>query len=106
MFGEVVGGDEGQDMGLEAFQIVVMVDLDRGVLDRAVHPLGLAVGPRVIGLGQSVLDAMFDADAIEDVRTEQASAGSLSVLGQVGEGYAVVGEHNVDLVGEGLDPRP
>jgi hypothetical protein len=54
-----LGGDEGQDMGLEAFQIVVVEDLDRGVLDGAVHALGLAVGPRVIGLGEPVLDAVI-----------------------------------------------
>ena len=80
--GEVVGGDEGQDMSLQAFQVVVVVDLDRGVLDRAVHPLGLAIGPRVVGLGQPVLDAMFDADAVEDVRTEQACAGPIPFLGR------------------------
>src|ERR1700722_2752189 len=48
VLGEVVGGGEGQDMGLQAVQIVVVEDC--GVLDRAVHSLGLAVGPRVIGL--------------------------------------------------------
>ena len=51
MFGEVVSGDEGRDVGFEVFQVVVMVGLDRGVLDRAVHPLSLAVGPRVVRLG-------------------------------------------------------
>ena len=35
MFGEVVSGDEGRDVGFEVFQVVVMVGLDRGVLDRA-----------------------------------------------------------------------
>ena len=69
MLGEVVGGDEAQDMGLEAFQVVVVVDLDRGVFDRAVYSLGLAVGPRVAGLGQPMLDTVGDADAVEDVRT-------------------------------------
>ena len=42
VLGEVVGGDEGQDMGLQAVQIVVVEDLDCGVLDRAVHSLGWA----------------------------------------------------------------
>ena len=62
-------------MGLQAFQVVVVVDLDCGVIDRAVHPLGLAVGPRVVGLGQPVLYPVGDADAVEDVRTEVAAAG-------------------------------
>src|SRR3984957_1857172 len=43
VLGEVVGGDEGQDMGLQAVQIVVVEDLDCGVLDGAVHSFDLAV---------------------------------------------------------------
>lgn len=35
------------------------------ILDRAVHPFGLAIGPRMIGLGQSVLDAIGEADAVK-----------------------------------------
>ena len=42
------------------------------------------------------------ADAVEDVRAEEAAAGALAILGQIGEGHAVVGEHGVDLVGEDL----
>lgn len=103
VLGEVVGGDEGQAMGLQAFQIVVVVGLDRGVLDGAVHSLRLTVGPRVIGLGQPVLDVVGDADAVKDMRAEEAAAGAVAVLGQIGEGHAVVGEHGVDLVGEDLD---
>ena len=97
MFGEVVCGDEGHDVGFEIFQVVVMVGLDRGVLDRAVHPLSLAVGPRVVRLGQPVLYGVCHADAVEDVRAEEAAAGALAILGQVGEGHAVVGEHGVVL---------
>ena len=41
-------------------------------------------------------------DAIEDVRTEEAAAGALAILGQVGEGHAAVGKHGMDLVGEDL----
>lgn len=67
MLGEVAGSNKGQDMGLQAFQVVVVVNLHGGVLDRAVHPLGLAVGPRMIGFGQAVLDTVFDADAAEDM---------------------------------------
>ena len=32
MLGEIVGGDEGRDMGPQAVQIVVVEDLDCGVL--------------------------------------------------------------------------
>ena len=40
------------------------------------------------------------ADAIEDVRTEQARGRPIPILGQDGDGHAVVGEHDVDLVGK------
>src|SRR6476660_4645756 len=82
MFGEVVSGDEGHDMGFEIFQVVVMVGLDRSVLDRPVHPLSLAVGPRVVRLGQPVLYGVCHADAIEDVRTEEAALGPSRFLGR------------------------
>ncbi len=47
MFGKVAGSNKGQDMGLQAFQVVVVINLHGRVLDRAIHPLGLAVGPRM-----------------------------------------------------------
>ena len=107
MLGEVMGGYKGSDMSLLSLQVVVVVSLDRGVLDRgAVHSFGLAVGPRVIGLGQPVFDAVGDVDAVEGMRSQEAPTRALAVLGQVGEGHAVVGEHGVDLVGEAFDHRP
>lgn len=68
-------------MGLETFQIVVMVDLDGGFLDRPVHPLGLAIRPGMVRLGQPVLDAICDADTIEDMWAEETAAGAGAVLG-------------------------
>jgi hypothetical protein len=50
VLGEAVGSDEGQDIGLEVFEIVMVEDLDRGVRDDAVQPLGSALGPRMVGL--------------------------------------------------------
>ena len=46
---------------------VVVVSFDGGFLDGAVHPFDLAVGPRVVHLGQPVLDVVLVADAIKDV---------------------------------------
>ena len=43
---EVVGGDEREDVSLQAFEIGVVEELGRRVLDRPVHALGLAVRPR------------------------------------------------------------
>ena len=50
--GEGGGRDKGQDMRLQALQVGGVEHLDGRVLDGAVHPLGLAIRPRVIGPGQ------------------------------------------------------
>jgi hypothetical protein len=43
MLGEVVGCDEGQYVRLEAFEVFVVEDFDRGVFDGSVRSLCLAV---------------------------------------------------------------
>jgi hypothetical protein len=100
------------DLGVRSRNEVVRVDDERhgvfrpgitsshgGVLDRAVHPLGLAVGPRVVGLGELVSDAVLSAHAIEDVKPILGGwAGAL--VGTVGEGDAVVGQDGVSMPGE------
>ncbi len=65
--GMVVGVDEQLEVRPELFVGLVVVALDRGILDGAVHPLDLTVGPRMVGLGQAMLDAVLVADAIEHV---------------------------------------
>ena len=67
VLGEVVGLHERQHMSFQALDVRVVEHLDRGVFDRAVHPFGLAVGPRMIRLGQLVGDAVLGAGAAEDV---------------------------------------
>ena len=92
-------------MGLEGVEARVVEGLGGGALDGAVHPLCLTVGPRMVGFGQPVLDAVLVAAAVEDVAAEDGFHGGMApaVLWQIGEGHAVVGEHGVDLVGEDLD---
>jgi len=46
---------------------IVMVALDRCLLDRAVHSLDLAVDPGMFDLGRPVLDVVLVANAVEDV---------------------------------------
>lgn len=106
MFGEVVSSDESQDMSLEAFHVVIVVDLDGGVLDSAVHPLGLTIRPRMVGFRQPMFDAVGDADAVEGMGAEEAAAGAGAVFGQIGEGHTVVPKHGVDLVGKNLHHAP
>ncbi len=104
MLGEVVGGDEGQDVHLEAFQVVVVEVPDRGVLDGAVHPLGLAIGSGMVGLGEPMLDAIVDADAAEDVTAGEAARWAIAIafrrqhIGVVGDDLASLEQQVPSLV--------
>ena len=100
MLGEVVGAHESLNVGLERLGIGVVERLDRGLFHGAVHPLGLAVRPGMVGLGQPVLDAVLAADAVEDMPHPPCYRPA-PVLGQVGEGHPVVGQDRVQPVGEG-----
>lgn len=53
----------------------------RRLLDRAVHALDLPVGPGVIGLGESVLDAVLVADALKDMPAQVPVGAPAPVLG-------------------------
>ena len=63
----MVGGDEGAEVLAELVVAIVMIAFDGGLLDGSVHPLDLPIGPRVLHLGQTMLDPVLVADAIEDV---------------------------------------
>ena len=76
---------------------------DSCFLDCPVHSPGLAVGPGMIRLRQSMFDAMLKTNAIEDMRSKDASGGSFTVLGQIGEGHAVVGQHRMYFIRKGRD---
>jgi hypothetical protein len=95
----------------------VMVALDRGVLDGAVHPLDLAVRPRTARLGQAMLDLGLIAGPVERMPAVDAwlvalgpvgvgcSVGLLIHLPIVSELDAVVGQHREDRIGHGYDQR-
>jgi hypothetical protein len=44
---------------------LVMIAPDSSVLERAIHPLDLAVGPRMVRFGEAVLDAELATDAVD-----------------------------------------
>jgi len=67
--GEVVGCDEVAEMAAELVVTVVVVTLDGGILDGPIHALDLAVGPRVMRFGQTVLDAVVLASPVERMPT-------------------------------------
>ena len=64
---EIVGADEVGEVLAQLVVIVVMEAFDGRVLDRAVHPLDLAIRPGMLDLGQPVVDLMLAADPIKDV---------------------------------------
>ena len=69
---------------MELFVAVIVIVLDGGIFDGAVHPLDLtsAVSPRVVWLGEAMLDAVLAADLVEAVNPV-ARCPSLPVARQV-----------------------
>jgi hypothetical protein len=88
----------------ELFVAVGVEAFDGGVLDGAVHPLDLTIGPGVVDAGEAVLDAMLLASHGEDVG-HGSGRGPVGVAGREAELVSVVGEHGVDPVGHGSDAR-
>ena len=77
--------------------IVVVKALDGRILDRPVHPFDLPVGPGMLHLGETMLNAVCFADPVEDVME------GISVTSSIGELNAIVGEHRIDGVGQRRD---
>ena len=99
---EVVGGQKVGEMRAQLIVAVVVEALDGGFLDRAVHPLDLAVGPRMVDLGEAMLDAMGVAAHGEHVG-HGSRCGPVGVAGREAELDAVVDKHGVDAIGHGGD---
>jgi hypothetical protein len=55
------GTTQGQAMRLEGIEVLVVECLGGRILDGAVQALSLAVGPKMVRLGQAVLDAVLVA---------------------------------------------
>ena len=89
-------------MSSELSVVVVMISAHGGLLDSAIHAFDLAVGPRMIGFGEAVFDAVAAASPVEGMPAQQ-SGDALPVPGQIGELDAVVGEHGMDVVRDRLD---
>ena len=89
-------------MGSELVVPLIVIAVDGRLLEGAVHPFDLTVGPRVVGFGQAVLDAVGLADLVETV-DPIAGGPAIAVLRQIGEQDAVIGEHGVKPVRHGCD---
>ena len=82
----------------------IVVAFDGGLLQRPIHALDLPVRPRMIRLGQAMLDAVFAATHVEHVR-HASRRRTVAVLGEIGELNAVVGQNGVDFIRNRLDQR-
>ncbi len=82
---------------------LIVEALDGGVLDGAVHPLDLPVGPGMLGLGETVVDIIPGAGDFEGVGAEELfTRNHLLDLGRcptltIGEVNAVIRENGVNL---------
>src|SRR5215469_7924226 len=71
--GVVVGLDEVVEVGSQLIVGFVVVALDGGVLEGAVHPLDLAVGPRMLRFGQAMIDVALGASVLKGMRPDRLS---------------------------------
>lgn len=94
--GEIVSVHEVGEMGAELVVVFVIEAFYRCVFDRAVHPLDLAIGPRVVWLREAVLDTVGLADHVE---AHGPGRDGVAIPRLLGELNAVVGENGVDLIG-------
>lgn len=80
----------------------VALALHRGLFERALHALNLAVRPRMVRLGRSVFDVVGVANHAEHT-SPRSRRGADAVLRQISKLNAVVCQHDVDFVGNGFD---
>ena len=100
--GVIVGVDEIRQVAFELIAAVVVVALDGGFLDRAVHAFDLAVGPGMSDLCQAVFDPILLATHVEHMG-HVAGRRPVGVTRRESELDAVVGQDGMDLIGNGLD---
>src|ERR1700757_1517850 len=100
--GEVVGSEEVAEVNAQLLMAVVVVALNRGFFDGAVHTLDQAVSPGMVRFGQPVVDAMPKTDPVKRMAAK-AGRWPLAILRQIGELDAVVGEHGVDAIRNSRD---
>ena len=62
---EIVGGDEVLQVGAQLLVGLVVEAFDGRLFDRAVHALDLAVGPRMPGLGQAMVNVVLGTGMLE-----------------------------------------
>lgn len=94
LFGVIVGEQPDSNVPSEGLDRGVVEGADGGFVDRGDHLFGLAVGPRVLRLGEPVLDPVLGIEASKNMGGG-AALGPPLVLHEL---YAIVGQNRVDLV--------
>lgn len=97
----VVGIDEQIKVPAQLIAVFVEIPFDGGFLDRAVHAFDLAIGPRMVWFGQTMLDLVGVTDHVEAMHAELGRP-AIPVSRLVGELDSIIGQADVDLVGNGL----
>lgn len=78
----MVGGNEVGEVLPELIVGLVVEAFDRSVLDRAIHPFDLSIGPMMLGVSRTMLDAVRGAAIFEGMRPEAFAVGdSLLICG-------------------------
>ena len=86
-------------MRAEVVMAIVVIPFDGRVFNRAVHALDLSVRPRVVWLGQAMLNAICSAN---HVKPHGPEIGSVPVAGLLTKLDAVVRKDCVHLVWNGF----
>ncbi len=89
--------------------VVVVEPLYGCILDGAVHPFDLTIGPWMTRLGEAMLDVEIGTGRLKSMASERyvLSPHGLDIFRRpavpcrLGEMGPVVGQHSVDLVGHG-----
>lgn len=98
-------------MASELLVGLVVEAFDCRIFDGAVHALDLPVGPRGLGLGETMIDVVLRAGEFEGVREENLVPIKLgfdlgrspAVAAGLGEVRTIVGQDGVDFIGNGFD---
>jgi hypothetical protein len=62
---EVIGHQEGMQMRFQVVRGLVVIRFHSGVFARAVHAFDLALGPRMVGFGELMADAIVLTDTLK-----------------------------------------
>ena len=109
--GKVVGGHEVREMSSKLVMGLVVEALCGCVLDDAVHPLDLPIGPEGLGLGQAMIDIAASTRDFEGMGPERLMppehaldiGDRLTLAFGVGEVGPVVSQHGMDRVRDRFD---